>query len=126
MTGIAKAIYESPPQREKLIAFGTPGLDEILGGGVTPNRLYLAQGDPGVGKTTLAIQFLLQGKREGVPTMYVTLSETGRELRGVAASHGWSLDGIDVFEISAGEDTLRMDEQYSVFHPSEIELGETV
>ena len=114
------------PVAKGLISTGIPGLDQILGGGLTPNRLDLTQGDPGVGKTTLALQFLMEGKRCNESTMYVTLSETPSELRAVAASHGWDLEGIELFEITAGEDSLKVDEQYSVFHPSEIELGETV
>jgi circadian clock protein KaiC len=109
-----------------LVSTGIPGLDHILGGGLTANRLYLTQGDPGTGKTTLALQFLLSGHRAGQRVMYITLSETKAELQAVAESHGWSLDGVELFEISAGEESLKADEQYSVFHPSEIELGEAI
>ena len=80
---------------------------------------------PGSGKTTLALQFLLEGARRGEPVLYVTLSETEEELRGVAASHGWSLDGITIRELVPSEDSLRPDEQYTMFHPSEVELSET-
>ena len=76
------------------------GLDEVLLGGLTPDRLYLIEGAPGTGKTTLALQFLLEGKRMGQRVLYVTLSETKEELREVAKSrHGWSLDGIDFYEL---------------------------
>lgn len=104
---------------------GISGLDMILNGGLPKDRLYLVQGDPGVGKTTLSLQFLLEGRRLSERCLYVTLGETREELEGVAASHGWSLDGIDVFEIQTGmnEEDLDTDESYDVFHPSEVELG---
>src|ERR1700758_669208 len=79
---------------------GTSGLDHILGGGFPPHALYLLQGDPGVGKTTLALQFLLAGSRRGESCLYVTFSETRDELFAVARSHGWSLDGIGFLELS--------------------------
>ena len=105
-------------------ATGIAGLDDILGGGLPRNRLHLIEGDPGVGKTTLALQFLLEGRRRGEPVLYVTLSETKRELIGVAASHGWSLEGLHIYELTAAEN-LSPDAQYTLFHPSEVELGET-
>jgi len=74
---------------------GIAGLDEILCGGLTPDRVYLVEGVPGSGKTTLALQFLLEGVRRGERVLYVTLSETESELQGIAQSHGWSLEGID-------------------------------
>jgi circadian clock protein KaiC len=104
---------------------GIEGLDDILCGGFTPNRLYLLEGVPGSGKTTLALQFLQEGARRGEPVLYVTLSESEEELRGVAASHGWSLDGITIHELAPSEDSLQPDEQYTMFHPSEVELGTT-
>jgi circadian clock protein KaiC len=113
-------------QSELLLSTGVPGMDFVLGGGLTPNRFYLAQGDPGAGKTTFALQFLLAGAAAGESTLYVTLSETKEELEGVAASHGWSLDKARIFEILVGESVLRTEEQYSVFHLSEMELGETM
>src|SRR5689334_6982788 len=85
---------------------GIPGLDDILMGGFAANRLYLIDGSPGVGKTTLAMQFLLEGVRLGEPCLYVTLSETRDELEAVADSHGWSLDGIEVVELSQVEATF--------------------
>lgn len=103
---------------------GVPGLDAILGGGFPRYHLYLLQGDPGVGKTTLSLQFLLQGAREGETVLFITLSEGRDELHAVAASHGWSLDGIHVFELSAVEDSLDEKHHYTIFHPSEVELGE--
>jgi circadian clock protein KaiC len=89
------------------------------------DRLYLVEGDPGTGKTTLALQFLLAGVRRGEAALYVTLSETHDELRAVAESHGWSLDGVAIHELSA-DASLRADTQYTVFHPSEVELGDTM
>lgn len=111
--------------RNTLATTGIDGLDNVLSGGFTPRRLYLVEGVPGSGKTTLALQFLLQGVRRGEPVLYVTLSESEEELRDVAASHGWSLDGITVRELAPGEDSLQADEQYTMFHPSEVELNET-
>jgi circadian clock protein KaiC len=104
---------------------GVSGLDHILGGGLTPSRLYLIEGTPGAGKTTLALQFLLEGVRNGETVLYVTLSETSDELEGVAESHGWSLQGIHMREMLPTADSLQPDEQYTMFHPSEVELGET-
>jgi circadian clock protein KaiC len=110
------------------VSTGVGGLDVILGGGLPRGRVYLVQGDPGVGKTTMALQFLLQGRLCGERGMYVTLGETRAELQDVAASHGWSLDGIDILEIQTGEseEELRDEESYDVFHPAEIELGQVM
>ena len=101
---------------------GIAGLDQLLGGGLPAQRLHLIEGHPGTGKTTLALQFLMEGRRLGDSCLYVTLSETAAELRAVAVSHGWTLEGIHVFELSRPE-TLT-GEQYTLYHPSEIELGE--
>jgi circadian clock protein KaiC len=106
-------------------ATGIEGLDGILGGGLPRNRLYLIQGDPGVGKTTLALQFLLQGERLGETGLYITLSETKEELEGVAESHGWNLDTIHLFELSAMEEQLQGETESTFFHPSEVELNRT-
>jgi circadian clock protein KaiC len=108
------------------VSTGCSGLDDILGGGLTPNRLYLLEGAPGSGKTTLALQFLLEGTRSGEPGLYITLSETAEELEAVADSHGWALDGIRVFELASMENALSPDSEMTLFHPWEIELGETV
>ena len=104
---------------------GIAGLDDVLYGGLTPNRLYLLEGKPGSGKTTLALQFLLEGVRNGEPVLYVTLSETAEEITAVADSHGWTLDGINVRELMPAEELLNPNAQYTVFHPSEVELSET-
>jgi circadian clock protein KaiC len=105
-------------------ATGVDGLDDVLAGGFAPNRLYLIEGVPGSGKTTLAMQFLLEGVRRGERVLYVTLSETEQELRDVAASHGWSLDGMTIRELVPSDEALQPDDQYTMFHPSEVELGE--
>ncbi len=104
---------------------GIPGLDDILGGGLTANRLYLVEGDPGTGKTTLGLRFLLTGAARGEPTVYVSLSETRDELEVVAQSHGWSLDGVTISELAPSEEALTADAENTMFHPSELELGET-
>jgi circadian clock protein KaiC len=106
-------------------ATGVAGLDDILNGGLTPNRLYLLEGMPGSGKTTLAFQFLMEGVRLGEPVLYVTLSETKDEISAVAASHGWSIDRIAIRELVPSEQSLEPSEQYTVFHPSEVELSDT-
>jgi len=104
---------------------GVPGFDTILRGGLPENRLYLLKGSPGAGKTTLALQFLLHGLAQGQSAMYITLSETEDEVCAVADSHGWSLEGLTVFELSALEQQLARESQNTVFHPSEVELNET-
>src|SRR5688500_16318384 len=110
---------------EAVAATGVAGLDDILNGGLTPNRLYLLEGMPGSGKTTLAFQFLMEGVRRGEPVLYVTLSETAEEIRAVAESHGWSLKGVQIRELVPSEQSLEPGEQYTVFHPSEVELSDT-
>jgi len=110
-------------QDNPLVATGIDGLDTILGGGFTPHRLYLLEGLPGAGKTTMALQFLREGVRQGETVLYVTLSETETELREVAASHGWSLEGVHVHELVPMGDQLDPEEQYTMFHPSEVELA---
>lgn len=113
-------------QLPSLISTGVPGLDDILAGGLRVGHLYLFDGDPGTGKTTLGIQFLLEGVRVGERVLYITLSESEKELRQVAKSHGWSLDGIDIFELLPLEETLKLEEQYTIFYPGEVELSETL
>jgi circadian clock protein KaiC len=113
------------PNRSNLAATGIQGLDEVLGGGLTRERLYLIEGPPGAGKTTIALQFLLEGSRLGESGLYITLSETEQELRSVAASHGWSLAGAHIFEVIPNQDALRGEQQYTVFHPAEVELTGT-
>jgi len=105
---------------------GIDGLDDILKGGLPSDRLYVIEGDPGSGKTTLAMQFLREGVRLGQGVLYVTLSETLDELRDVAKSHGWTLDGIDFLELDSLSERLEEEANYTVYHPSDVELGETV
>jgi circadian clock protein KaiC len=107
-----------------LAATGIAGLDDILNGGLVRNRLYLIEGFPGSGKTTLALQFLLEGLSRGERVLYVTLSESVEELVGVIHSHGWSSEGIAMRELTPGTDSLDPDERYTMFHPSEVELSE--
>ena len=120
-TSDVEAAADDPPR----LSTGNHGLDHILGGGLDGNRLYLLEGTPGTGKTTLALQFLLEGARQGETTLYVSLSETERELRLVARRHGWSLDGLSLFELVPAEAALDPERDQSVFPPSEMELGET-
>jgi circadian clock protein KaiC len=107
------------------VSTGIAGLDELLRGGLTANRMYLLEGSPGTGKTTLALQFLLTGRDLGDRTLYITLSETATELKAIAASHGWSLDHVELFQLSQSE-SLKPEDQYTLYHPAEVELGETV
>ncbi len=102
---------------------GIAGLDDVLYGGLPRDRLYLVDGNPGVGKTTLALQFLLEGVRRGEQCLYVTLSETKTELDVVAQSHGWSLDGISIIELSQIEHSLTSKSQNTLFQPAEVELN---
>ncbi len=104
---------------------GVPGLDDILSGGLPPRRLYLIQGEPGSGKTTLALQFLLTGAKKGEKVLYISLSETREEVEEVARSHGWSLDGVEIVELSAISEQLAAQSQNTLFHASEVELTET-
>ena len=105
---------------------GIAGLDQILSGGFPIHRQFLVEGRPGTGKTTLALQFLLEGRKQGERGLYVTLSETKEELRQVAESHGWSLSGIDMYELESSEKRLKPEEDYTVFRPEDAELNDTV
>jgi circadian clock protein KaiC len=113
------------PVARKTMSTGIPGLDDILAGGLTPGRLFLVEGTPGTGKTTLSLHFLRDGVERGEKALYVTLSESADELRAGAASHGWSLDGIELYEL-VSELGLDPDSEQSILHPSEVELGESV
>ncbi|MBV9981388.1 ATPase domain-containing protein [Bradyrhizobium sp.] len=113
------------PTNQPRISTGSEGLDDILGGGFDANRLYLYEGRPGTGKTTIALQFLIEGACRGERVLYITLSETKSELTLVAHRHGWSLSGIDIFELVPPETTLDPERELTVFHPAEMELSET-
>jgi len=117
--------HVATPDDEPRVSTGSVGLDDILGGGLDANRVYLYEGKPGAGKTTIAMQFLLEGVRRDERVLFITLSETRRELGLVAKRHGWSLDGVDVFELVPPEITLDPEQELTVFHPAEVELSET-
>jgi circadian clock protein KaiC len=112
----------STPENPRRVQTGIPGFDGILGGGFPARRLYLVQGDPGAGKTTLALRFLLEGVRRGERSLYVTLSETRDELADIARSHGWSLDGLSITEVSSDATAEEVDT--TLYQPAEVELGE--
>ena len=116
---------EQNSDSNSFLSTGVAGLDDVLRGGLTRDRLFLLEGSPGAGKTTLALQFLIEGARRGESVLYVTLSETAVELKAVAAAHGWTLDGINIHEVLPSENILDPDEQYSVFDPSDVEMGAT-
>ncbi len=106
------------------VTMGIQGLDEILEGGLPPDQTYLIQGSPGTGKTTLGLQFLLEGRKQGETVLYITLNETKKELKIIAESHGWSLDDVHLYHLTENGGLLREDKQQTVFHPSEVELTE--
>lgn len=109
-----------------LISTGIVGLDDVLCGGLESGRLFLVEGDPGAGKTTLALQFLLEGVRQGEPVLHLTMSETLGELEATFRSHGWSMEGIEIQELSISGDAAGPEEQYTMFQPQELELGSLI
>jgi len=115
------SIFKDPDR----VSTGVVGLNSILRGGLPESRLHLIEGNPGTGKTTLGLQFLLEGARRGETGLYITLSESRDELIAVAASHGWSLDGIEILDLTESRNALDENSGYTVFHPSEVELDET-
>jgi circadian clock protein KaiC len=119
------APFARPFMTEHRSTTGVPGLDEILRGGLLAERFYLVSGNPGAGKTTLALQYLLEGIRAGERCLYVTLSESREELAAGAQSHGWSLDGMDIVELVAEEHEIDGEGDLTMYHPSEIELTDT-
>lgn len=126
MTSSATAPTLRPVQAAPVTSIGVPGLDFVLGGGLPTNQVFLIEGNPGTGKTTLALQFLREGIARGDTALYITLAETRNELIAVAGSHGWGLDGIEVFELSPPDEVLNPEAKYTVFHPSDVEMNQTV
>jgi circadian clock protein KaiC len=124
-TGLSGEELRAPISEPGRVSTGIPGLDNILCGGLDADRIYLVEGRPGTGKTTLALHYLLDGARRGESGLYVTLSESERELRVVATRHGWSLDDIAIFELVPPEASLDPGREQTMFHPAEMELGET-
>ena len=114
------------PSPAQPMSTGIRGLDDILSGGLHPGRLYVCEGEPGSGKTTMALQFLVEGVKHGDRVLYITLAESEAELRAVAASHGWDMQGILIHEVIGSESELDPSQQYTMFHPGEVELGETM
>lgn len=117
---------QKTPNQQLKCATGVKGLDEVLVGGLPRNYLYLLQGKPGTGKTTLALQFLLDGARTGERSLYITFSETKAELLAVARSHDWDLSGLDILEFSTFVTKNAAETQNTLFHPSEIELNKVI
>jgi circadian clock protein KaiC len=107
------------------VTTGIHGLDAILGGGLPAGHMYLVEGESGAGKTTLGLHFLLAGRQQGETCLWITMSETERELHAAARSHGWSLDGIHILNLLLTKEVLHADEQYSFFSPADVELSDT-
>src|ERR1700734_2952857 len=125
-TGSRSTTVTTAEYNQERVQTGIAGLDDILNGGLPQGHLFLVEGDPGTGKTTLALQFLLEGVRRGESVIYVTLSESRKELEQVVRSHGWSIDSLQIYEMVPPEDDLNPEAQYTVFHPSEVELADTI
>jgi len=115
-------LSEQKPRAGTIVSTGVAGLNEVLYGGLLEGQFYLVEGEPGTGKTTLSLQFLLEGARRGEPVLYISLSESEREIQQVAHSHGWSLEGVTIYQYTPPEQNLSPEEQYSVFHPSDVEF----
>lgn len=113
-------------EQQPRISSGIPDLDDILVGGWPANHLYLIEGDPGTGKTTLAFQFLLEGAKLGESVLYVTLSESKQELEDIAESHHWEIKAVPIFEYTPTEESLQPENEYSALHPSEVEFQDTM
>ena len=104
---------------------GIAGLDEVLGGGLPKGHIYLVEGESGAGKSTMGLHFVLEGRRRGERTLWITLSETERELHEAAKSHGWHLDGVDVLNLVVSQEVLKSEEKYSFFSPADVEFNDT-
>ena len=104
---------------------GIPGLDAILGGGLPAGHMYLVEGESGAGKTTLGLHFLLAGRQQGETCLWITMSETERELHAAAKSHGWSLEGIHILNLVLTKEVLQTEERYTFFSPADVELSDT-
>src|SRR3569832_1871441 len=125
MADNSDAAQNNRPRDPPRVSTGSDGLDDILGGGFDANRMYLNEGRPGTGKTTMALQFLLKGVQAGENVLYISLSETKRELNVVAERHGWSLRDVNIFELVPAEMTLDPQHELTEIHPAEMELSET-
>ncbi len=125
MATAKNAINSNPTlQSDPRVSTGCAGLDNILNGGFPKGHIYLVEGDPGAGKTTLALQYVRDGISRGERALYITLSESHADLNHAARSHGLSLDGIEIVELLPDEDDLLPEQQYTVFHPAEVELND--
>lgn len=111
---------------DHLVQTGVPGLDDVLFGGLPGHHVYLIEGTPGTGKTTLAMQFAVEAARTGEKVLYVALSETAQELSAIAAAHGWDLNGIALFEVTPVEASIQPEQEYTVFHSDEVEMVQTI
>jgi circadian clock protein KaiC len=114
------------PTADGFLGTGIPGLDAILGGGLTAGRIYLVEGEPGTGKTTTGLQFLQEGVRRGEAVLYITLAESLEEVKAVAESHNWDISGIHIHEVLPSQEMLKIEQQYTMFHPSEVEMAGTL
>jgi circadian clock protein KaiC len=119
------AISPEAPEDDVLSPTGIYGLDDVLRGGFPKGHFFLVEGEPGSGKTTLGLQFLMDGAMRGESVLYVTLSESRREIEKVARSHRWSLNKVNLYEITPRDQSLRPEDQYSAFHPSDVEFEDT-
>src|SRR5580704_7420227 len=117
---------KAPLNDDHVVSTGITGLDDVLNGGFPRGHFFLVQGEPGAGKTTLGLQFLMAGSKNGEPVLYVTMSESEREIRKIARSHRWSLDGITIYEFVPTEESLRPEDQYSAFHPVDVEFADAM
>ena len=123
---VAGALYVGAVKTEtasgQIVSTGVAGLDEVLYGGLLEGQFYLVEGEPGTRKTALSLQFLLEGARRGEPVLYISWSESERKIQQVAHSHGWSLEGVTIYQYTPAEQNLSPEEQYSVFHPPDVEF----